>query len=112
LGDLHYETRKETLKVLERYKSLQNIIAILGEGELSEQEKLTVSRAKKILKFMSQPFFTAEQFTNNPGKYVTVEKTVLGIKAILSGEYDEVSDEPFLMIGEITEAEAKAKMNK
>lgn len=112
LGDEHYETRKETLRVLERYKSLQNIIAILGEGELSEQEKLTVSRAKKILKFMSQPFFTAEQFTNNPGKYIPIAKTVEGVKAILAGEYDEISDDPFYMVGEVVEAEQKAKLRK
>ena len=112
LGDDHYETRKETLRILERYKSLQNIIAILGEGELSEQEKLTVSRAKKILKFMSQPFFTAEQFTNNPGKYITREKTVEGIRDILKGDYDDLNDEPFYMIGDASEAREKAKSLK
>lgn len=109
LGKDHYTALKDTLKILERYKSLQNIIAILGEGELSEQEKVTVSRAKKIQKFFSQPFYTAEQFTNNPGKYVTREQTVAGIKAILEGKYDEFSDEPFYMIGEVKEAEAKAR---
>lgn len=112
LGEEHYETRKEATKILERYKSLQNIIAILGEGELSEQEKLTVARAKKILKFMSQPFHTAEQFTNNPGKYITLEETVTGIKAILKGEYDDLSDEPFYMIGPAHEAREKAQKNK
>ena len=109
LGEEHYNTLKDTLRVLERYRSLQNIIAILGEGELSEQEKVTVGRAKKIIKYFSQPFYTAEQFTNNPGKYVTIPNTVAGAKAILSGQYDELSDEPFYMIGEISEAEAKAK---
>lgn len=109
LGQRHYETLKDTLKVLERYRSLQNIIAILGEGELSEQEKVTVNRAKKIVKFFSQPFYTAEQFTNNPGKYVTREDTVEGVKSIISGEYDELSDDDFYMIGEVKEAEAKAK---
>lgn len=108
LGSDHYHTRKEATKILERYKSLQNIIAILGEGELSEQEKLTVSRAKKILKFMSQPFFTAEQFTNNPGKYVELKDTVLGVKSILAGEYDGLSDEAFYMIGPVSEAQERA----
>ena len=109
LGQDHFIALKETLKILERYHSLQNIIAILGEGELSENEKVTVGRAKKISKFFSQPFYTAEQFTNNPGKYVTRENTVAGVKAILSGKYDEMSDEPFYMIGNIEEAEAKLK---
>jgi len=111
LGKDHYQTLKDTTKILERYRSLQNIIAILGEGELSEQEKVTVNRAKKINKFFSQPFFTAEQFTNNPGKYVTREETVQGIQEILSGEFDELSDDPFYMIGAIDEATAKAKAN-
>lgn len=108
LGLEHYDTHHAALKILERYRSLQNIIAILGEGELSEQEKLTVSRAKKIIKFMSQPFYTAEQFTNNPGKYVTRDQTVTGIKAILDGEFDEYSDDAFYMVGDIEEAKAKA----
>ncbi len=109
LGEEHYKTLKETLKILERYRSLQNIIAILGEGELSEQEKLTVARAKKLIKFFSQPFYTAEQFTNIPGKYITRPDTVAGVKAILSGEYDQYTDEPFYLIGNVDEAPAKAK---
>lgn len=109
LGEEHYKTLKETLQVLERYRSLQNIIAILGEGELSEREKLTVQRAKKIIKFFSQPFFTAEQFTNNPGKYITTPETVAGVQAILGGEYDEYSDDAFYLIGRVEEAEAKMK---
>jgi F-type H+-transporting ATPase subunit beta len=108
LGDDHYNTLKDTLKVLERYRSLQNIIAILGEGELSEQEKVTVSRAKKVSKFFSQPFFTAEQFTNNPGKYVALPDTVKGVRQILSGEFDDLSDDPFYMIGTIDEVKQKA----
>lgn len=107
LGEAHHVTLKETLKVLERYRSLQNIIAILGEGELSEAEKVTVNRAKKLLKYFSQPFFTAEQFTNNPGKYVTREHTVAGAKAILEGKYDDLSDELFYMIGNVEEVEQK-----
>ena len=109
LGEDHYKTLKETLQVLERYRSLQNIIAILGEGELSEREKLTVQRAKKIIKFFSQPFFTAEQFTNNPGKYITTPETVMGVQKILGGEYDEYSDDAFYLIGKVEEAEAKMK---
>lgn len=109
LGEEHYLTLKAATKTLERHRSLQNIIAILGEGELSEAEKVTVSRAKKIIKFMSQPFYTAEQFTNVPGVYVEREKTVEGVKAILDGKYDELSDEAFYMIGEVTDAEKRAK---
>jgi len=111
LGDNHYNVLKQTNKVLERYRSLQNIIAILGEGELSEAEKVTVNRAKKITKFFSQPFFTAEQFTNNPGKYVTREETVAGVAKIISGTYDDQSDDNFYMIGNIEEAEQKIKQN-
>jgi len=112
LGDAHYKALKDTNKILERYRSLQNIIAILGEGELSEQEKVTVGRAKKLNKFFSQPFYTAEQFTNNPGKYVTREETVAGVQRILSGNYDDVSDEAFYMVGNIQEAEQKAQTLK
>lgn len=107
LGERHHKVLQNTLKVLERYRSLQNIIAILGVDELSEAEKVTVGRAKKILKFMSQPFFTAEKFTNIPGKYVKREDTVAGVEAILSGKYDEYSDDDFLLIGKVEEAEAK-----
>lgn len=107
LGEAHYTTLKDALKILERYRSLQNIIAILGEGELSEQEKVTVNRAKKLSKFFSQPFYTAEQFTNNPGKYVTREEVVKGVQRILSGEFDEMSDDDFYMIGTIDEALAR-----
>lgn len=110
LGEEHHKTLKDALKVLERYRSLQNIIAILGEGELSQQEKVTVNRAKQLTKFFSQPFYTAEQFTNNPGKYVTRENTIAGAKAILAGEFDELSDEPFYMIGNIEEAKQKIKL--
>ena len=107
LGEEHSETLLDALKVLERYRSLQNIIAILGVDELSETEKVTVSRAKKIIKFLSQPFYTAEKFTNVPGVYVEKEETVKGVKAILSGEFDDMSDEPFYMIGKIEEAKDK-----
>lgn len=111
LGEEHYKTLKKALQVLERYRSLQNIIAILGEGELSEAEKVTVSRAKKIIKFLSQPFYTAEQFTNVPGVYIERADTVKGIQAILSGKYDELSDDPFYMIGPVEDAEKRAAQN-
>ncbi len=107
LGDLHYKTRKDALKLLERYRSLQNIIAILGEDELSEKEKVTVQRAKKIIKFMSQPFFTAEKFTNVKGEYIPVTETVDGVSKILRGDYDDFSDEPFYMSGNIQTVEKK-----
>ncbi len=107
LGEEHSQTLLESLKVLERYRSLQNIIAILGVDELSETEKTTVSRAKKIIKFLSQPFYTAEKFTNTPGVYVEKDDTVKGIKEILSGKYDDMSDEPFYMIGKIEDAMLK-----
>lgn len=109
LGSEHLKTLKEATQVLERYRSLQNIIAILGEGELSEAEKIMVSRAKKIIKFLSQPFYTAEQFTNVPGVYVERKDTVRGVQQILSGQYDDLSDDPFYMIGNIEDAEKKAK---
>ena len=109
IGEKHYNVLLECLKILERYRSLQNIIAILGESELSESEKITVGRAKKILKYMSQPFYTAEKFTNIPGKYTTREETVTGVEEILSGKYDEFTDDCFLYVGNTAEAEAKWK---
>lgn len=107
LGEKHYKTRKAAMKLLERYRSLQNIIAILGEDELSEAEKVTVTRAKKLLKFFSQPFFTAEKFTNVPGEYIPVGETVDGVAKILNGDYDDYTDEPFYMAGNIASVEAK-----
>jgi F-type H+/Na+-transporting ATPase subunit beta len=109
LGAEHLKILKSATQVLERYRSLQNIIAILGEGELSEAEKVTVSRAKKIIKFLSQPFYTAEQFTNVPGVYVEREKTIKGVQTILSGKYDDLGDDPFYMIGDIEDAEKNVK---
>ncbi len=109
LGDRHFQVRQSCLKVLERYRSLQNIIAILGVDELSEAEKVTVMRAKKIIKFLSQPFYTAEKFTNIPGAYVTREDTVAGVDGILSGKYDELTDDMFMLIGPIEQAEEKWK---
>jgi F-type H+-transporting ATPase subunit beta len=109
MGDKHYMVLQECLKVLERFRSLQNIIAILGVDELSEAEKVTVGRAKKILKFLSQPFFTAEKFTNIPGKFTKREDGVAGVETILSGVYDEFTDDMFLYIGNVIEAEEKWK---
>lgn len=107
LGEKHLKAQKDALKLLERYRSLQNIIAILGEDELSEKEKITVQRAKKLLKFFSQPFFTAEKFTNVKGEYVPVEETVEGVTRILNGDYDDYTDEPFYMVGNIQSVEKK-----
>lgn len=107
LGELHDKTRKNALKLLERYRSLQNIIAILGEDELSEKEKVTVQRSKKLLKFLSQPFFTAEKFTNVKGEYVPIAETVDGIAKIINGDYDDYTDEPFYMSGNIASVEKK-----
>ena len=97
------------LRVLNRYKELKDIIAILGMDELSEEDKLTVSRARKIERFLSQPFFVAEVFTNVPGKYVPLAQTIKGFKGILEGEYDELPEQAFLMVGSIDEVAEKAK---
>ncbi|CAN5129974.1 F0F1 ATP synthase subunit beta [soil metagenome] len=107
VGDKHFMVLQDCLKILERYRSLQNIIAILGVDELSEAEKVTVGRARKILKFLTQPFFTAEKFTNIPGKYTKREDGVAGVEAILSGVYDELTDDMFLYVGAVSEAEEK-----
>ena len=103
VGEEHYNTARGVQKVLQRYKDLQDIIAILGMDELSDEDKLTVSRARKIQKFLSQPFFVAEQFTGSPGKYVKREDTVRSFKGILEGEYDHVPEAAFYMKGSIDE---------
>ena len=107
VGQEHYEVARETQKVLQRYKDLQDIIAILGMEELSPQDKLTVSRARKIQKFLSQPFFVAEVFTGTPGKYVSREDTVKGFKGILEGKYDAIPEDAFYMKGGIDEVTTK-----
>jgi F-type H+/Na+-transporting ATPase subunit beta len=100
-------------QVLQRYKDLQDIIAILGIDELSEEDKLTVTRARKIQKFLSQPFFVAEQFTGLPGKYVPIADTVKGFKEIVDGKHDALPEQAFYMVGTIEEvAEKAAKMAK
>jgi F-type H+-transporting ATPase subunit beta len=105
----HYNVAKRVKEVLQAYKDLQDIISILGMDELSDEDKLTVTRARKIEKFLSQPFFVAEQFTSIPGRYVKIEDTIRGFKSILDGEYDTLPENAFLMVGTIEEAVEKAK---
>ena len=109
VGQEHYEVARAVQETLQRYKSLQDIIAILGMDELSEEDKLTVSRARKIQRFLSQPFHVAEVFTGIPGKFVAVEDTVRSFKAVVSGEYDHLPEAAFYMVGGIEEAVAKAE---
>ena len=109
IGEDHYGVARNVQGVLQRYKDLQDIIAILGIDELSEEDKLTVSRARKIQKFLSQPFFVAEQFTGIPGKYVPLEETIQGFREICEGEHDEVPEQAFYMVGNLEEALRKAQ---
>jgi len=95
-------------KTLQRYKELQDIIAILGLDELSEEDRLVVSRARKVERFLSQPFFVAEVFTGSPGKYVSLAETIEGFKLILSGELDDLPEQAFYLVGDLQEAIAKA----
>ncbi len=113
IGDEHYNVARSVKQVLQRYKDLQDIIAILGIDELSEEDKLTVARARKIQKFLSQPFFVAEQFTGLPGKYVPIAETVKSFREIVDGKHDSVPEQAFYMVGTIEEAlEKAAKMAK
>jgi F-type H+-transporting ATPase subunit beta len=109
IGKRHYKVARDVQFVLQQYKDLQDIIAILGMDELSDDDKLTVARARKIQKFMSQPFFVAEQFTGTPGRYVSMEDTVSGFEAILAGEVDELGENSFSYVGTIDEAIEKHK---
>jgi F-type H+-transporting ATPase subunit beta len=109
VGQEHYDVARAVQKTLQRYKELKDIIAILGMDELSEQDKLIVMRARKIQRFLSQPFFVAEIFTGSPGKYVSLKETIRGFKAILNGEYDELPEQSFYMVGSIDEVGVKAK---
>ncbi|MEK6255950.1 MAG: F0F1 ATP synthase subunit beta [Chloroflexota bacterium] len=109
VGQEHYETAREVQQVLQRYKDLQDIIAILGIDELSEDDKLIVSRARKIERFFSQPFFVAEQFTSTPGVYVPLRETVRGFREILDGKHDDLPEQAFMMVGTIDDAIEKAK---
>ena len=109
VGDDHYNTAREVQNVLQRYKELKDIIAILGMDELSDEDKNIVARARKIQRFLSQPFFVAEVFTGSPGKYVSLNDTIAGFKAILNGDYDDLPEQAFYMVGGIEEAVEKAK---
>ena len=109
VGEEHYRVAREVQGVLQRYKELQDIIAILGMDELSDEDKITVTRARKIQRFLSQPFFVAENFTGTPGKYVSLKESIRGFKEILEGKYDDIPEHAFLMAGTIDEVVAKAK---
>jgi F-type H+-transporting ATPase subunit beta len=109
VGDEHYNTAREVQRILQRYKDLQDIIAILGIDELSEDDKVIVSRARKVERFFSQPMFVAEQFTGRPGKYVPMRETVRGFREILDGKYDDLPEQAFYMVGSIDEAVEQAK---
>lgn len=109
IGEEHYEVTRKVLEILQKYKELQDIIAILGMDELSEEDKETVNRARKIQKFLSQPFFVAEQFSGIKGKYVKVSDTIRGFKEIIEGKHDDLPEQAFYMVGTIEEAVEKAK---
>ena len=109
IGEEHYNVAKKVLEILQKYKDLQDIIAILGMDELSQEDKLTVNRARKIQKFLSQPFFVAEQFSGIKGKYVKIEDTIRGFKEIIEGKHDDLPEQAFYMVGTIDEAVEKAK---
>lgn len=109
IGQDHYDTARAVQSTLQRYKELKDIIAILGMDELSEEDKLTVQRARKIQRFLSQPFFVAEVFTGSPGKYVSLSETIRGFKAIIAGEYDHIPEQAFYMVGTIDEVTKKAE---
>ena len=109
VGEEHYRVARDVQRILQRYKELQDIIAIMGMDELSEEDKLTVSRARKIQRFLSQPFSVAEQFTGMEGKYVPIKETIRGFKEIIEGKHDDLPESAFLFVGTIDEAVAKAK---
>jgi F-type H+-transporting ATPase subunit beta len=109
VGEEHYAVAKRVKEILQTYKDLQDIISILGMDELSDEDKLTVARARKIQKFLSQPFHVGEEFTGLPGKYVKLEDTIRSFKEIIAGEHDDLPEAAFFMVGAIEEAVAKAK---
>ena len=109
VGEEHYKVAREVQRVLQRYRDLQDVIAILGVEELSDDDKLTVARARKIQRFLTQPFHVGEVFTGIPGKYVKTSDTVKGFQEILSGKYDELPEQAFYMVGTIEEVVEKAK---
>jgi len=112
VGDIHYDCAQDVKETLQRYKELQDIIAILGLDELSEEDKLVVARARKIERFLSQPFFVAEIFTGSPGKYVSLQETIKGFQMILGGELDALPEQAFYLVGNIDEAVSKADSMK
>jgi F-type H+/Na+-transporting ATPase subunit beta len=112
IGDEHYQTARAVKQILQRYKDLQDIIAILGIDELSEDDKLTVSRARKIQRFLSQPFFVAQQFTGLDGKYVPIADTIRGFQEIVAGKHDDIPEQAFYLVGSIEEAIEKAEKTK
>ena len=109
VGEEHYEVARRVQEILQRYKALQDIIAILGMDELSEEDKITVARARKIERFLSQPFHVAEVFTGSPGKFVDLADTIKGFKGLCDGDYDHLPEQAFYMVGTIEEAVAKAE---
>jgi F-type H+-transporting ATPase subunit beta len=109
VGPHHYEVARGVQQILQRYKELQDIIAILGIDELSDDDKKVVARARRIQRFLTQPFFVAEQFTNMPGVYVSIEETIRGFEEIIAGKHDDLPEQAFYMVGTIDDAIAKAK---
>ena len=112
IGEEHYQVARGVQEILQRYKELQDIIAILGMEELGEADKVIVSRARKVQRFLSQPFFVAQQFTGQPGRYVSLQDTIRGFKEILEGKHDDLPESAFYMVGTIEEAEEKARKMK
>jgi F-type H+-transporting ATPase subunit beta len=112
VGEEHYKVARGVQEILQKYASLQDIIAILGMDELSEDDRIVVSRARKIQKFLSQPFFVAEVFTGKTGRFVKLEDTIKGFKGILEGLYDDIPEQAFYMVGTIEEALEKAESMK
>jgi F-type H+-transporting ATPase subunit beta len=109
VSDEHYQTATRVQEILQRYKDLQDIIAILGMDELSDEDKLVVSRARKVQRFLSQPNFVAEQFTGTPGEYVKLEDTIKGFQEIIDGKHDELPEQSFYMVGTIEKAAEKGR---
>jgi F-type H+-transporting ATPase subunit beta len=110
IGQRHYDVARDIQKILQRYKDLQDIIAILGMDELTDDDRLAVSRARRIQKFLSQPFFVAEQFTGRPGKYVPLEETIRSFEEILAGKYDHISEQAFYLKGGIEDVLAETEL--
>jgi F-type H+-transporting ATPase subunit beta len=109
VGEEHYQVARDIKEILQRYKDLQDIITILGIEELSEEDKVIVARARKIQRFLSQPFYVAEEFTGRPGKYVTIDETVKGFKEIVEGLHDDKPEQAFYMVGRIEEVIKQAE---